>query len=356
MNRALATVPGASKVLGTALHHLDIDNNTCTSVPIPQDSDLHTYLNTLLAEIAGKPQSRAYHLASDSTEFAVSLAKFREGRVLASFAAGALAARLLRIEVATDERYGHLATPGTTHVKRGSFLQFLFDSSGTLGYLAVKVEHQSILDETDFKRRVGLGESQKIYKACRVDFDGAGKPQQALVFDTNARPSVYWWNDVWELKPVRSDEINTQSAVKHVVHALMRIKKTAPVDYTILRNATVAAFKQAGAMDFEQFVTSTFASYAPIEASLADELPKLVSDLRGLPVKKKFDSHFTLAPAAVPYKQVKVELNTGITLSYDEDIAHLSDRIWATQTKDGKEVVVVDAPGASKRFQFKSWS
>ena len=224
-----------------------------------------------------------------------------------------------------------------------------------LGYLAVKVEHQSILDETDFKRRVGLGESQKIYKACRIDFDASGNPQQALVFDTNAKPSVYWWNDVWELTPVRSDEVNTKEAITHVVHALQRIKKTAPVDYTILRNATVAAFKQASAMDFDQFVTSTFAGYVPVADAMANELPKLVTQLRELPKKKKFDSHFTLAPAAVPYKQVKVQLNTGITLSYDEDLAHLGDRIWSTKTEDGKEVVVVDAPGASQQFPFKPW-
>jgi hypothetical protein len=294
-------------------------------------------------------------LASDSTEFAVSLAKFYGGRNLIPTAAESLANRLLRIEVATDERYAHLASTGTTHVKRGSFLQFLFESSGTLGYLAVKVEHQSILDEIDFKRRVGLSESQRLYKACRVHFDAAGAPQQAVVFDTNAKPSVYWWNDVWELQPVRSDEVNTMDAVKHVIHRLKRIKKTSPVDYTILRNATIAAFKQTGAMDFDQFVTSTFATYAPIEAGLASELPQLVSDLRVLPSKKKFDSHFTLAPMAVPYKQLKVELNTGVTLSYDEDLAYLSDRIWASRTDDGKEVVVVDAPAASKIFQYKPW-
>lgn len=355
MKPVMASVPGVSKVLGTALHHLDIDSNTCTVATIPKDSDLQGYLDALLTEIAEKPQSRAYQLVSDSTEFAVSLGKFQAERTLVSTGAEALAARLLRVEVATDERYGHLAAPGSAHVKRGSFLQFLFDKSGALGYLAVKVEHQSILDEADFKRRVGLGESQKIYKACRVDFDAEGKPQQALVFDTNAKPSVYWWNDVWELRPIRSDEVNTQEAVKHVVHLLQRIKKIAPSDYTVLRNTTVAAFKQNGAMDFDDFVTSTFASYVPIEYNLTDELPKLVSQLRELPAKKKFDSHFTLAPTAVPYRQVKVELNTGIMLSYDEDLAHLSDRIWATRTKDGKEVVVVDAPEAAKQFQFKAW-
>jgi len=355
MKNIVATVPGASTVLGSALHHLDIDDKTCAVVPIPDNSDLKDYLNALLTEISTKPQSRAYYLASDSTEFAVSLTKFTEGQALVPAAAGALAARLLRIEISTDEHYGHLAPAGTTHVKRGSFLQFLYESSRALSYLAVKIEHQSILDETDFKRRVGLGETKKIYKACRVAFDAKGKPQQALIFDTNTKPSVYWWRDVWELQPVRSDELNTKEAVRHVVHALQKLRKTASADYTILRNATVAAFKQDGAMDFDQFVTSTFAEYVPVQPSLKDALPKLVTKLRELPAKKKFDSHFTLVPAAVPYRQVKVELNTGITLSYTEDLPHLADRIWASRTKDGKDVVVVDAPEAARQFPFKTW-
>jgi len=354
MNSIVATIPGAS-LLGGALHHLDIDRKKCTAVSIPAKSDLQGYLEDLLAEIATKPQSRVYTLASPTTEFAVSLAAFHKAKALVPAAATALAERLLRIEITTDERYGHLAAAGTTHIKRGSFLQFLYQNGATLGYLAVKVEHQSIVDEDDFKRRVGLGDSQKIYKACRVDFDAAGSPLQALVFDTNAKPSVYWWNDVWELQPVRSDEVNTKEAITHVVHVLQKIKKTAPVDYTVLRNATVAAFKQTGAMDFDKFVTSTFESYAPVAAELAAELPRLVGKLRELPAKKKFDSHFTLAPAAVPYNKVKVELNAGITLSYDEGLAHLGDRIWSSKTQDGKEVVVVDAPGVANQFPFKPW-
>jgi hypothetical protein len=355
MNSVVATIPGASKLLGTAVHHLDIDKEKCNGVAIPPKSDLQGYLDALLAEIDAKPQSRAYTLVSDTTELAVSLATFSTDKALTTSAATALAERLLRIEIATDKRYAHLATAGTAHVKRGTFLQFLYQDGPKLGYLAVKVEHQSIVDETDFKRRVGLGDSQKIYKACRVDFDAKGKPHQALVFDTNAKPSVYWWEVFLELRPVRTDEVNTKDAITQVVHVLQRIKKIAPADYTILRNATVAAFKQSGAMDFDNFVTGTFNSYTPTDPALITELPNLVAKLRKLPSEKKFDSHFTLAPEAVPYKKVKVSLNTGITLSYDEDLAKLEDRIWSSKTQDGKDVVVIDAPGATNQFPFKPW-
>lgn len=355
MNSTVARAANTSTILGTSLHHLDIDGRQCSSVPVPTDSDLQTYFDALLKEIANKPQSRSYRLASDRTEFATSLANFFSEQLLVPAAADALAARLLRIETSTDDRYGHLAAPGATHVKRGSFLQFLFDNGGTIGYLAVKVDHQSILDEIDFKRRIGLGESQKLYKACRVNLDANGAAEHAVVFDTNAKPSVYWWQDVWELQPVRSDTVNTEQAVKHVIHVLTRLKKRSPVDYTILRNATIAAFKQSGPMDFDAFVTTTFAGYQPQETSIHPKLQEIVTDLRALPTKKQFDSHFNLDPAAVPYKQHKVELNTGISLSYEEGIANLSDRIWASKTIDGKDVVVIDAPEASSKFVFKPW-
>ena len=75
----------------------------------------------------------------------------------------------------------------------------MYREGGVVHYLGVKVEHQLFLDEVDFKRKIGLGESQKIYKACKVSFDAAGTIGSALVFDTNSRPSTYWWREFWEL-------------------------------------------------------------------------------------------------------------------------------------------------------------
>jgi len=356
MNDVILTAD-VRQLLSTALHHLDTDNKTCSAADIPVEStDLQGYLDELLTEISIKPQNRAYELVSTSTEFATSLNAFHVERLLGKDPAEALAQRLLRTEVSTDARYGHFAAGGSGHVKRGSFLQFLYQDSGVVTYLGVKVEHQSILDETDFKRRIGLGESQKIYKACKVSFDSTGKPQHTLVFDTNSKPSVYWWKDVWELSPLRSDETNTEQAASHIVRVLQKIRKTAPADHTILRNAVVAAFKQEGAMDFDSFITATFSSYQPVTPAFAAQLPKLVEELRALPAKKNFDTHFTLAPAAVPYKQVKVQLNNDVSLSYDEGMQNLDDKIWASSTTDGKQVIVIDAPEAANRFRYKPWN
>lgn len=66
--------------------------------------------------------------------------------------------------------------------------------------------------------------------------------------------------------------------------------------------------------------------------------------LRELPEKKKFDSSFTLVPSEVPYKRSSIRLTKEITISYDDDIENLEDKIWAEETYDGQKLVVVNSP------------
>jgi hypothetical protein len=355
MNAVSAGTPG--RILSTALHHLDIDQGTCVATPIPVGaSDLENYLGELLAEIQSKPQKREYRLSDPRTQFGTSLAAFfAQNDLTQSPEADAMAQRLLRIELATEDKYGHLKTTGTSHVKKGSFLQFKYHEHGDIHYLGVKVEHQSILDEVDFKRKIGLGESQKIYKACKVRFDPVGEIGNPLIFDTNAKPSRYWWYDFWELAEMRTDAHNTEQAITAVCRVLAPLKKSSPADHTLLRNAAVAAFKQSGRMNFDQFITDTFANYQPIEPGVSQDLSQMVLKMRGLPDQRKFDSQFELAPSAVPYRRVNLPLTREITLSYDEGMPNLEDKIWASKTRDGKDVVVVEAPEeATRQFTFKA--
>lgn len=355
MDTVAASTTG--RILSTILHHLDIDGRTCAAATMPVDaSDLERYLADLLAEIQAKPQRREYRLADLTTQFGTSLARFFSQRNLTqSPEAEALAQRLLRIELIAEGKYGHLNPTGTGHVKKGSFLQFMYREGGAVHYLGVKVEHQLFLDEADFKRKIGLGESQKIYKACKVSFNAAGMIGSALVFDTNSRPSTYWWRDFWELTEQRTDAHNTELAIQEVVRVLAPLKKTSPADHTLLRNAAVAAFKQDGRMNFDQFITNTFANYQPIEPGVSQTLGRMVDKMRLLPAQKNFDSQFELAPAAVPFRRVTLPLTSEISLSYEEGMPNLEDKIWASRTRDGQEVLVIEAPQATtNRFTFKA--
>jgi hypothetical protein len=355
MNAIVA--PSASRtILSTTLHHLDLNASTCSPATIPSgNSDLGIYLDELLFEISAKPQHRAYQLSSSTTEFATSLNSFHQAQALAATGAEALAARLLRIELQTDAKYGHL-NPSGTHIRKGSFLQYMYRENSRSHYLGVKVDHHAFIDEQDLRRRVGLGQTQKLFKACRVTFDANGTPHEALIFDTNARPSVYWWREFWELKELRSDQHNTETAIRGVIKCLNSIKKAAPTDYTHLRNAAITAFKQAGPLDFTVFVDTIFANYQPVEMALGQSLTKMVDKIRQLPATNKFDVQFTLVPGAVPFKRMNVAVSEEVSLSYNEDVANLDDKIWSSRTRDGKDVVVIRATEAADRFKFKSWA
>lgn len=343
------------RILSTSLHHIDLVNSDCRQMAaVLSDSDMEGYLSDLLKEIRGKEQRKTYQFDRDSTEFYRSLVAFISTRTIAGNPSSEqLAQRLLEKELQTEARYGHLGPLGRGHIKRGSFLQFLYQDGGILGYLGVKVEHQSFLDENDFKKKVGLSIENKIYKACMVTFSTDGLPASVLVFDTNAKPSTYWWQAFLELTELRNDTLNTRKAVEEVVKVLNGIKKNFPVDHTILRNSTIAAFRQIGTMRFDEFVAKTFESYVPTDPALAEKLPKLAEDLHALPTKKNFDSLFELVPSEVPFKKKKIDLSKEVSITFDEGMVDLDRKIWA-EIRAGQKLVVIDSPEGFDKFVLKT--
>ncbi|WP_351014406.1 hypothetical protein [Shewanella sp. AC91-MNA-CIBAN-0169] len=261
--------------------------------------------------------------------------------------------RLLDKEVETDKSYGHLSKSGKGHVKKGSFLQFLYRNGSFISYLGVKLEHQVFLDEVDFKKKIGLSVAKKIYKACKVDFDVDGIPHNVFVYDTNSKPSHYWWSDFLELKELRTNALNTETASKEVLREVDRIKKAFPRDHNVLRNATIAAFKQNGEMKYDEFVENTFGNYEPIDNDLKIKLPQIREKLDSLPEKKNFDTRFTLAPELVTFRRSSYELSKEISLTVEGGIENIDDKIWSEKTASGKELVVISSPEGFKRFTEK---
>lgn len=343
------------RIISSVLYHIDVDSKEHGKIIIEdEENDLEGYLSDLLVEVNADTQKRAYQFNRETTEFYQALNSYHQVQDLfTSTVAENLAKRLLEKEIDTDNRVGHLSPKGTGHVKKGSFLQFLYREEGSISYLGVKIEHQTFLDEIDFKKRIGLSIANKIYKACKTTFDIDGMPIEVFVYDKNKKPSVYWWKDFLELKEIRDDALNTKSASGEVIKYLNRLKKDYPTDYTILRNATISAFKQQGAMKFDDFISNTFQNYEPENPDLKEKIKKDLPKLRELPENKKFDSSFNLVPSAVPYKKSNIRLSKEITISYDEGIENLEDKIWSEITPDGKKLVVVNSPEGYEMFKSK---
>ena len=243
------------RIISTVLHQIDVESKEVNHIVISSDhSDLEDYLSDLLVEINTKEQKRVYDFARETTEFYQALVSYEQNNDLsANKYSSIMAQRLLDKEVDTDKSYGHLSKSGKGHVSKGSFLQFLYREGSLISYLGVKIEHQIFLDEIDFKKKIGLSVAKKIYKASKVNYSSDGIPQSVFVYDTNTKPSNYWWNSFLELKEQRTDALNTEVASKEVLREVDRIKKTFPKDHNILRNATIAAFKQNGEMKYDEF-------------------------------------------------------------------------------------------------------
>jgi hypothetical protein len=343
------------EILTVSLFQLDIESNTKSNIPVDVGvDDLSDYLKDLLAEVDTENKKRSFEFDRDTTEVFVALKLFFQKPNLSEHNDGAtVAERLLKSEVSTDKKYGHLsANKKGSHVKKGSYLQFLYKDSGELKYLGVKVDHQGYLDEKDLKKHTGLALTDKVYKAFRVSAEN-GVPTEIDVYDSQKKISKYWWHDFLELVEARSDSYNTKEACQATMAKINQIKPLSIDDYKELRNAVIVAFKQQGAMDYIQFVEDTIENYVSENNEVRDKIAKITPDLKKLPELKNFDSKFDLDSTAVPYRKSTYKLSNQITLTVDEGVNDLDNKIWSERTADGDELVVIKSSEGFKEFKIK---
>lgn len=333
------------RIISTVLHQIDVESKSSARIEISSaNTDLESYLDDLLSEIHSKEQKRSYDFVRETTEFYNALSSYWGNQDLqANTVSTNLAERLLDKEVNADAKYGHLGASGAGHVKKGSYLQFLYRDADSISYLGVKIEHQTFLDEEDFRKKIGISIANKVYKACKVSFDTAGVPQSVFVYDTNTKPSVYWWSEFLELKEIRNDSHNTREASKSVLRVVDKLKKDHPADHTILRNSAISSFKQKGELKYDEFIRDTFENYEPEDPALVEKLPKIVEQLKKLPEKKDFDTRFNLVPSEVPFKKSTYKLSQEITLTIEDGIENIHDKVWSERAADGRHLVVIDS-------------
>lgn len=317
-------------------------------------TDLNGYLKNLLSEIDAQEHKRAYQVQRETSEFSAALKEFALFDDLVSIRSEGLAEKLLQEEIRVDNAYGQLNTDKTKKgiVNKGSFLQFLYEVAGKTCYLGVKIEHQIFLDEKDFKKKSGLPESSKVYKACRVIFSGTDF-EEISVYDKNSVPSVYWWNGFLELQVLRDDELNTQRAAKAIMRVLdAKVKKLHPEEYTQIRNAAIVALKQNKQINYNDLVDDLLSRAVFEDAKFNAKIPDILSALKKAPADPKdgFDLQFQGSPGAVQYRQRKVGMGRNIFLTYPEEIEGLNSFIWAKIDENGDKVVVVKSEEGYEHF------
>lgn len=349
---------GELLILSICLHQVDSSQGLVQRIELSGDTaDLNGYLKSLLSEIDRQEHKRSYNFKRETSEFRVALQEFSAYGTLVDLNAEGLAGKLLEEECRVDQTHGQLGRRKQGKkgiVNKGSFLQFLYKSGDESKscYLGVKIEHQVFLDENDFRKRSGLPETSRVYKACRVSFFD-DDVENISVYDKNPKPSAYWWSGFLELDVVRNDAENTLKAANAIVKILnTKVKRMHPAEYTHLRNAAIVALKQAVQINYYDLIDSLLQNASFDDESFNAKIPGLIADLKKAPLDKKdgFDPQFIADPKSVPYKKRRVDLGREISITYPDGYDNLKDTIWAQEDAKGRKLVIIESESGYKHF------
>ena len=152
----------------------------------------------------------------------------------------------------------------------------------------------------------------------------------------------YWWHDFLELVELQSDEYNTKKAFRSVDSALTRtLKKVAPHDHMIIRNAMYLYFNSVEHFDYSEMLDQTIRNYVPDDMT-EETKGILLEKLETLPQEKGFDRQFSTVPTVIKSSMRKTyEVYNGIQIRIPGGMEELKDIIWSQQDSDGKQYLKI---------------
>lgn len=218
----------------------------------------------------------------------------------------------------------------------------LLEENGKFLFLLAKVEHTDFFDDTDYSIKSGFSkDTEKIWKTCLFEIDDVCSEQYTAKVYSNT-VAKYWWHDFLELTELQSDEKNTKTAFKAIENTLNRtLKKDAPYDHMVIRNAIYLYFSSVDQFDFSEMVDKTVKQYMPTDMK-DEKKEELINKLNDLPKDKHFDHQFQPMVSVIKPKMRKTyDVYSGIQLKVASAIEELSDVIEAYQDKDGKRYLKI---------------
>lgn len=327
------------KVISQAIRVIDYENNKILARDImPKFGE---YIEQLIVHVNAKISVREYRTQSRDTEVIGSVLKIIENRdedqaVLQQI--DVIADRLLRKEREAQIKIANM----DVKVQKGSLILALLEENGKFMFLLAKVEHTDFFDDTDYSIKSGFSkDTEKIWKTCLFEIDDVRFEQYtANVFSNTV--AKYWWHDFLELTELQSDEKNTKTAFKAIENTLNRtLKKDAPYDHMVIRNAIYLYFSSVEQFDFSEMVDKTVKQYTPTDMK-EEKKEELINKLNDLPKDKHFDRQFQPVVSVIKPKMRKTyDVYSGIQLKVTSAIEELSDVIEAYQDKDGKRYLKI---------------
>lgn len=230
--------------------------------------------------------------------------------------------RLLECENIIQQKIEHLEV----ELQKGILIQALVKVDDEFIYIITKAEHLDFIDEKNKKKSKGLPVKKKIFKSFAAFLNSKKELSHAMVCDSNAKISAFWFKEFLELQPVHDDSWNTKKAFESLDSKVFsKMKKDHPEDYLYLRNATVQYFRSKEEFVLEDYIKDIVTTYTPADENL--KIDTLKTKIQGLPEKENFDSRFEIKKNEIKQRYIsKIKLTEQLSLEIKEDLA-LNDTV-----------------------------
>lgn len=314
---------------------IDYEEQNIRRCEVPQE--FSRYLNHLINYIRNNEVVRDYITKSKNTEVInciVDIVNNITNLEKISSDMEIIAKRLLAKEIEAQNTVSRL----NTMVQKGSLVQaLLFDEkSQKYSYLLAKVEHTDFVDDVDLTFRTGFSrDMRKIWKTCIYEINNlnAASFRAKVYSNTSAK---YWYDSFLELMPMKTDQENTQKAIKAINGVLKKnLKKNSPKDYLILSHSVAGYLKAHRHFDYDEMINETIEKYDSVLIS-EDDKKALVDKLRELPKSKDFDRQFSPVSAEIKSNiKQNYEVYPGVRLQVTDVIDDIQEVVSAFHDSEG---------------------
>jgi hypothetical protein len=341
------------KIITQAIRVIDYENNKVLSRKImPKFGE---YIEQLVFYINENSSVREYKTQSTGTEVIggiLQIIEYQTDDEIVLRKINMMAERLLKKEREAQEQVANM----DIKVQKGSLILALIEDEGNLLFLLAKVEHTDFFDDTDYSIKSGFSkDTKKIWKTCLFEIDDVTSKQFCARVYSNT-VAKYWWHDFLELEELQSDESNTKRSFKAVENTLNRnLKKVAPYDHMVIRNAIYLYFSSVEQFDFSEMIDKTVRNYTSNDMT-AEKKEELLQKLQTLPEEQHFDYQFRPALSVIKPKMRKTyDVYSGIQIKVTNAIENLGNIIEAYQAKDGNRYlrIRVDNEATFRTFEHK---
>lgn len=352
----------------SAYYSVDIESNLVVKQSSEQlDANIKNYITEHLVNIHQEEDIRKYSIKQNQSTQVLNCmnqilqANSEDNKI--EFAQQ-IADRLLVKEVEAQARINHL----NNELQKGGLIITHFTKESEKFFVVAKVHFIDVRMESNFEKEKATPEKEHMLKTVIIPIANnsviyATHENYALVTDsTKSKGSLaatFWWKEFLELIVIITDEDNTNKAFNRIDGYLKKkfFDQDYKMDYFSSRNSLISYMKSSPSFTFNTAIESVMGDFTTLdyitalpEENREAEKAKIIEEIKKLNKNKNdeiiFDGNFAIDKNAIKAKMRKViKLDTSISLTLDDEIQNLRDKIVSEIDEKGKHIKIYSEQG-----------